>query len=223
MQRWGSVDYRCPGPSEMPRAGVGWSTQPLKTFLGHRSHLKRVSSRAPSTPRFSHPFFFPLLALQAQPLRAQGGSFAWWVAPAAVPGGWRCSTTGRGAQCATMAGVPPRAESCASSWAAGHCCRWHRELGTEKGRDRSGWMRSTALGRKGISLNAKPSHGGNTTVTTWRTPALSAQVARDSSHLAVHPCIPSCCTGGDAQLFSNCPSWDTRRIQHHRPGHPPAA
>lgn len=132
------VAYRCPRPSEVSRAGVGSSIPPLKPFLGGKSHLKCVSGWAPSTPRVSPLLLFPLSALQAQLLRAQGGFFAWWVAPTAALGGWRCSATGHGGPCATMAGVPPRARLCAGSWAAGRCCRWHQEFGTEKERDRSG-------------------------------------------------------------------------------------
>ena len=132
---------------------------------------------------------------------------------------------GRGGQCVTMAGAPPRAGLCAGSWSVVRCCRWHRELATEKGQVRSGWMRSTAPGRKGTSPNAEPGRGENTTVTMWRTPALSAQVAWDGGNPAVHPLhpwIPPCCTSGDAQLFSSCSLWGTCRIQHHSPGHPPA-
>lgn len=132
----------------------------------------------PSQTNPIHPLGVPscFLPLQAHPMRARRGPFAWKEAPAAALGAWRCCTTGPGARCVTMDGASPRARSCAGSWAAGRCCRWHRALATAKGRGRSGWTKSTAPGRKRRCRNAGPGRGESTTVTTLRTPALSAQV-----------------------------------------------
>lgn len=60
MQRWGSVNYKAPGPSEMPRAGVGWTPPPLKLFLGGQEPPQTREQPSPIHPQdFTSPPLSP--------------------------------------------------------------------------------------------------------------------------------------------------------------------